>query len=265
MKKQLLVLATAMLATVPSWAHDTWLMPERFAATPGATLKFDLISAAGFTGPESAIKPDRVERALYRLGSELTDLGVAGPTEKTLVFTATFARPGVAVVAVDLKPKLLELSPDKIEIYFREIYAGEAVRATWKAISEPRRWRERYSKHTKTFVRIGEPGAEENGWAQPMGAALEIIPERNPSILRVGDVLSVRVLKDGVPVAGFALGFVAAGEIREHVIFTDSEGRAQATLDAPGAWLIHGTDLRHVVSDELEWESDFVTMTIDVM
>jgi uncharacterized GH25 family protein len=254
MKTRIIFLAAAWLGAASLSAHDTWLMPERFSATPGATLKFDLTSASGFSGPESAIKPDRVERALFRLGAELSDLTIGAPTEKTLVFITTFSRPGVAVVAVDLKPKILELGPDKIEVYFREIHAGEALRKAWLAVREPRRWRERYAKHTKTFVRIGEPKAEDSGWAQPVGAALEIIPERNPTILKVGDALSVRVLR----------GFVAEGEVREHVAFTDSKGQAKAVLDAPGVWLIHGTDLRRVVSDELEWESDFVTMTVDV-
>lgn len=246
-------------------AHDTWLMPERFMATPGATLRFDLTSASGFTGPELAIKPERVERTFCRLGGEVSELTVAGLGEKSLGFTATFSRPSVAVVAVDLKPRILELSPEKIELYFREIHAGEALRAVWAASPEPRRWRERYLKHTKTFVRIGEPRAEETGWAQPVGAALEIVPERNPSILKVGDVLSVLVLGAGVPMPGFAVGFVAAGELREHVVFTDKDGRAQAALDAPGAWLIHGTDLRRAASGEWEWESDFTTMTVNVL
>lgn len=256
-------LALAMAATTTQ-AHETWLMPERFQATPGATLRFDLTSASGFTAPESAITPERVERAFYRQGKEITDLTVAGLAEKSLGFTATFTRPSVVVVAVNLKPRILELSPDKIELYFRELHAGEALRAIWAAIPEPRRWRERYSKHTKTFVRIGEPGAVETDWSVPVGAALEIVPEQNPSNLRVGNVFSVRVLRAGEPMPGFALNFVAAGEIREHVTFTDKEGRAQATLDAPGTWLVHGTDLRHVVSSDIEWESDFATMTVDV-
>jgi len=264
MKKRIFGCLSLVMAMSMARAHDTWLMPERFVATPGATLRFDLTSASGFTGPESAINPERVERAFCRVGNEVIELTVAGLAERSLGFTATFSRPSVVVVAVDLKPKILELSPDKIELYLREIHAGEALRALWAAIPEPRRWRERYSKHTKTFVRIGEPGSEETNWSQPVGAALEIVPERNPSILRAGDVLSVRVLRAGIPMVGFALGFVAAGEIREHVVFTDRDGRAQATLDASGAWLIHGTDLRRVVSGELEWESDFATMTVDV-
>ncbi len=264
MKKQIFWWLTAVMMTATTQAHDTWLMPERFAATPGATLRFDLTSAAGFNGPESATSPERVERAVYRLGSETAELTVAGLSEKSLGFTATFTRPSVVIVAVDLKPKILELSPDKIELYFREIHAGEALRAVWAAVPAPKRWREKYAKHTKTFVRIGEPGTGETAWAQPIGATLEIVPERNPALLRVGDVLSVRVLRAGVAVPGFALGFVAAGEIREHVAFTDKDGRAQATLDVPGAWLVHGTDLRRVVSSDIEWESDFATMTVDV-
>ncbi|MBC7369542.1 MAG: DUF4198 domain-containing protein [Undibacterium sp.] len=137
-------------------------------------------------------------------------------------FIATFSRSGVAVVGVDLKPRILELSPDKIELYFREIHAGEALRMTWAAIPEPRRWRERYSRHTKTLARVGESLAEKTDWGQPLGEALEIIPEENPTTLKAGEVLSVRVLRAGVPMPGFALGFVAVREIREHIVFTDS-------------------------------------------
>ena len=254
---------SASLILAAARAHDTWLQPERFAATPGAVLGVGLTSADGFFGADTAIKPDRVARLLGRLGGGA--VGFAAPQEggKALVFSATLTRPGVAVLGVELKPRLLELAPDKIELYFREVHAGDELRAAWAAVPAPRRWRESYVKHAKTFVRVGEPLAGDRAWAEPLGLALEIVPERDPTALQAGDELPVRVLRGGAPLAGFMLAFVSAGETREHVVMTDEQGRAGATLDARGAWLVHGTDLRRAAAPDREWDSDFATMVVE--
>jgi uncharacterized GH25 family protein len=252
------------MATLGLRAHDTWLQPDRFAATPGAVVTLDLTSSDGFVGFQTAIQPERVARALGKLaGGELAP-SVPSATEKTLRFSATVTRPGIAVLGVELRPRLLELAADKIEVYFREIHAGDELREAWAVVPEPKRWRESYVKHAKTFVRVGEPAADDRGWAEPLGLGLEIIPERDPTKLQAGEALPVRVLRGGKPLAGFALGYVSEGETREHVAMTDAEGRASATLDVKGVWLVHGTDLRRVVAADREWESDFTTMVVEV-
>jgi hypothetical protein len=245
-------------------AHDTWLQPERFAVTPGATLAFDLTSSDGFVGFQTAINPGRVARMLARLGGAELKPGALAAAERTLRFPVTVGRPGVMVMGIELKPRLLELEADKIETYLREIHASDDLREAWAAVPAPRRWRESYVKHAKTLVRVGEPAADERAWAEPLGLALEIVPARDPTALKEGDALPVRVLRGGKPLAGLALGYVSAGETREHVAVTDADGRATATLDARGVWLVHGTDLRRVVAADREWESDFTTMVVEV-
>ncbi len=265
MKRIVTTLIALGAVAVAAWAHDTWLQPESFAATPGASLAFDLTSADGFVGPQSPIQPDRLARTVARLGGAELSLGAALVTAHTLRVAAVLPRPGVAVVGVELKPRDLELEPDKIETYFREIHAGDDLREQWAAVREPKKWRERYVKNAKSFVRVGEPGAGDRGWAEPLALALEIIPERDPTTLKEGDALPVRVLRAGKPLAGFVLAYVSAGETREHVAVTDAAGRATATLDVRGVWLVHGTDLRRVADDpNREWESDFTTMVVEV-
>jgi uncharacterized GH25 family protein len=259
------------LCAAAARAHDTWLQPVKFAAPVGATIAFDLTSADGFKGPETAIKPERIALLAGRLAGNAVALTEPVAGEKTLRFSAALPRAGVAAIGVELKPRLLELAPDKIELYFTEIHAGDALRATWAVVPEPRHWRELYVKNTKTFVRVGEPPADSTGspqagdraWAEPLGLRLEIMPERDPTTLRVGDNLPMRVLHGGKPFAGFTVAFVAAGEAREHLAITDAEGRAHAVLDTAGAWLVHGTDLRRVMREDREWESDFTTMVVE--
>ena len=155
--KWLLALTMGLVAAE---ARETWLQPERFAATPGATLLFDLTSADGFGGLGTAIPRERVARTCGRLGAADLTLGVGTAAERSWQFPVTLTRPGVAVVGVELQPRLRELEPEKIETYFREIHAGDDVREVWAAVPVPRRWREKQGMHAKTFVRVGEPAAE---------------------------------------------------------------------------------------------------------
>ena len=250
---------------VAAEAREMWLQPERFAATPGATLLLDLTSADGFGGLGTAIPRERVARTCGRLGAAELTLGVGTAAERSWQFPVTLTQPGVAVVGVELHLRLLELEPEKIETYFRAIHAGDDVREVWAAVPVPRRWRENQGMHAKTFVRVGEPATEERAWAEPLGLALEIVPERDPTTLRVGDALPVRVLRGGQPLAGFALGYVSSGETREHVAVTDADGRVTAMLDVRGTWLVYGTDLRRAAGAiDREWDSDFTTMAVEV-
>jgi len=119
-------------------------------------------------------------------------------------------------------------------------------------------------KTTKSFVRVGEPAADERAWAGSIGLGLELVPERDPTALRAGDELSVRVLRAGAPLAGLTIAFVSAGETREHVAVTDDGGRVCAVVDVRGTWLVRGTDLRRATAPGFEWESDCTTMVVEV-
>ena len=256
----------AMVAAlgVAARADDMWLRPERVAATPGATLEFRLARAADFNGPGIAVPPARIAVARGRLAGE--DVALVAPISdgKAPRLTATLPRPGVAVPGVELKPRVLDLAPAEVESRLRELHAGDALREAWAATAESRRWREACVENAKTFVRVGEPVADDRAWALPLGLRLEIVPERDPTTLRAGDPLPVRVLRAGAPLAGLVLGFVSEGGTREHIVVTDGEGRARAVLDVRGAWLVRGTELRRATAAGLEWESDVATMVVEV-
>jgi uncharacterized GH25 family protein len=56
---------------------------------------------------------------------------------------------------------------------------------TWLRWRRQQRWRETYVKLAKTFVRVGQPTADQS-WREPVGLALEIVPLADPSTLLVG-------------------------------------------------------------------------------
>lgn len=255
--------ALGLLAAGALLAHDTWLLPDRLALAPGQGTTLALTSGMAFPKTETAIRPERVRTAQVRLGGRTTTLKSAGSSRGALRFRHTFPAEGVATLWVSLAPRDLALEPGDVAHYLDEIAAPDSVRAAYEAQPAPRRWRERYVKHAKTFVRVGDP-AGGRSWAEPVGQHLELVPLDDPTALRPGSALAVRVLRGGAPLAGFPVGVVRAGGAQAALARSDAEGVLRITLPEAGRWMLRGTELRRGSAQVIDWESDFTTLTVEV-
>jgi hypothetical protein len=92
--------------------------------------------------------------------------------------------------------------------------------------------------YAKAIVRVG--AASDASWSEPVGLGLEIVPLGDPTRLRAGDAIAVRVLQEGRPLAGLALRAVTRGRPPSSVR-TDANGEATVPLGAGGPWLIAGS------------------------
>lgn len=261
--KSFTIAVALFLSLSITFAHDTWLIPDRFQSEPGTIITFDLTSGMEFPELDVGPKPERIESVRCRLDGKTIDLSEFAAGAKSLQIKAKLAQQGVGTVWVKLPPKSIELKPEEVKHYFEEINPPQSVREQWAAAKEPKRFREVYTKHPKTFVRVGDAKADAS-WREPVGMFLEIIPEIDPTRLKIGDDFAVHVLKDGKPFADFSLGIVAGGEAKGAIQKTDAAGRASFKLDKAGRWLLRGTDLRKSTKQDVDWESHFTTLTIDV-
>jgi uncharacterized GH25 family protein len=262
--RKLIVFATILLlnAFVIS-AHDTWLLPRRTAVMPGTVVWMDLTSGMAFPKLETSIKPDRIDTARCRLNGKTLEIDQRTPKPHSLALGLMLPESGIATFSVDLKPRRLELTPKQVDEYFAEIDAPQWVRNTWMEMKSPKRWREVYVKHSKSFVRVGN--AENNqSWSIPVGMSLELVPEKDPTSLRVGDSFPVQVLRDGAPLSDFNVGIVRAGNVDIGFRTTGADGRVSFPLLRAGKWLLRGTQLRKSSKPDTDWESDFTTLTVEV-
>jgi uncharacterized GH25 family protein len=250
-----------LILSIASLAHDTWLLPRQAFVAPGTRVLLDLTSGMKFALIDFAIKPDRIDVARCRLNGKTFEIEERTSGAKSLQLSVTLPDPGIATIWVELGPKSLELTPKQVQEYFAELNASRELRQVWASAGKARRWRELYVKHAKTFVAVGANTADES-WQQPVGMALEIVPETNPASLRAGDDFPVRVLRNGTPLANFSLGIIREGNTLPRFKTTDAAGRATFRLARPGKWLLRGTDLRQSTKPDTEWESDFTTLTI---
>jgi uncharacterized GH25 family protein len=260
--RTILGIAVSILIAWPAAAHDTWILASRPRVSPGSGVTFDLTSGMAFPANEAGVKPDRLARASARLGEAVADLVREAAGKKALRLKARFSKAGIAAVWIESKPRSLELKPAEVREYLEEIGAWHSIGRKWESEGSGN-WRESYTKHAKTYVRVGRPDGDDS-WARPVGMELELVPESDPTQLAAGGELPLRLLKNGEPVPDVAVGLVAGNAKPGSLAKTDSEGRVRLRLERGGWWLIRATVLEPSSKPDLDWESRFSTLTVFV-
>lgn len=262
MVRCVVLLLSFFVATLPLRAHETWLLPATFSSVPERTVAIDLTSGMQFPESEHAIHPDRVQRARFRLGGESVDMKDFNRLDTCLRFTPSFPRAGLATVWVELHPRAIELTEEKVAEYLDEIGAAASVRATWAKVKGSEVWKETYTKHAKTWVAVGG-GAVDRSWQEPVGMAFELVPLTDPIGLQVGQKASFRLLRGGKPFPGATVGLLTEGAKDRILHTTDEDGQVAFRIERAGKLLVFAVDLRRTKAGD-GWESDFTTVTLPV-
>lgn len=247
--------------TAAASAHDTWLLPARFEVAKGAAIELELTSGMKFPEPESPVAPDRIATSGVRAGGKTAALRPLTPTKGALRLSAVPATgAGVAVLWVVSRPRALSLTPDQVKHYLEEVDAPPTVEARYRQQGQ---FRETYSKVAKTYVKVGE-AASDPSWQEPAGLSLEFVPLSNPTALRAGTKLSVRLLRDGKPMPNLGVSAVAPGGGQPVKARTDAQGRVDFQMDRPGPWLLRATLIEESSAADTEWHSTFTTLSLSV-
>jgi Domain of unknown function (DUF4198) len=247
-----LTLCSLMLVVGSASAHDTW-----FALDGDGTLS--LSTGNRFPVPEQGVDPQYFARSGCRAG-----MGAVRPLVKLrYTDTATVLRAPVAgTVAytcfMQLQPFEFELPADKIRLYFNEIRPGAAVLAAWADLqARGLPFVEKYTKSAR--IDVGAVAAP-----TPTGTVMDVLRQAPAGTLAVGGEATFQVLREGRPLADFAVELINENSQVGLWSRTDAQGRITARLPLPGRWLLRGTDLRLSGSDPTRWESQFITYAFDV-
>lgn len=235
----------------PVSAHDTWFAPQ-----PGGVLAL----GTGNRFPVTELAVDDkffAKRGCLTADGTPTALDKLRFAEKTTLLRAKGAA-AAQTCFVQLEPFEIELPPDKIDVYFKEIRPSAAVVAAWadlKARGLP--FKERYTKSAR--IDLGPDASPHT-----TGAAMDALRVSPSGALTVGSTAVFQLLQGGKPLPNFAVELVNERSPLGLWHRTDAEGRINARLPLPGRWLLRGTELRLSAGDATTWESQFITYAFEV-
>ena len=247
-------------------AHDLFLKLETFFVPPNTAVRVAVLNGT-FSTSEGAVTPDR-----------LRDLSIAGPERRaplphgswrpqgdTTWLTLTTGAPGTYVVGASLFPREIALSATQFNDYLKEDGIPDVLAARTRDGELTRNARERYQKHVKAVLQVGD--LRTSAYATVFGYPAEIVPLTNPYDLRAGDTLAVRCLVDGAVITDQLT--IAGGErdgrpMEEVRTRTDAHGVARFAIVSPGKWYIKFIRMVPVRGDSVNYESKWATLTFQV-
>ncbi len=257
----------ALAATIGgAAAHDTWF---RALPSPRAGEALLLLGTGNrFPVHEFAVGAEHLRLSGCRSGSGTATLAPVTLTSSALLMRAQggaaagSAGAGVRTCWAQLAPFDVDIADDVAQIYLDEIAAPASVRQAWAAMqARGVRWRERFTKHAR--IEIG--GAAASPTAPIAGLGMDVLLRSADGTQRLGDEFEFQVLRDGQPLAGFAVELLPERGEGAVWLTTDAQGRVRWKPPAAGAWVLRGTDLRLSGTAPDAWESRFVTLAFEVV
>ncbi len=177
---------------------------------------------------------------------------------------------GTQVIGVSTKPSVITLTAEDFDSYLRH----DGIEDTLKArVAEPsaKSVRERYSKHVKTIIQVGDAPSADIG--QVLGYPAEIVPQANPASLKVGDTMSFKAMLHGKPLAG-QLIYASyeghhghsddGGHTHAYRLRTDTAGEGAFKIARAGKWYVTLINMKKVDQPDVDYESNWATLTFQV-
>jgi hypothetical protein len=267
MRKQFGVAAILlMISATFLLAHDLFLKLDNYFVPPNTAVRVAVLNGT-FVASEGSVTPDR-----------LLDLSLVGPVERRAIpraswkpsgdstwLTVQTGASGTYVIGASLSPRQIALSGEDFNSYLKEDGIPDVLNARTLNGELGVAVRERYQKHVKAVLQVGETRTEAYGTV--LGYPAELVPLANPYTTRIGDTLAVRALVDGRPVVNQLV--LSGGErdgqkIQEDWARTDSAGVARFALSAAGKWYIKFIHMVPVSGDSVNYDSKWATLTFQV-
>ena len=256
-----------LLASV-ALAHDLFLKLDTYFLEPHARVRIMVLNGTfakseGFVAPEriadvSAVSPEG------RTRPRAATAWSRGPDSTSLLSLALGA-PGTYVVGVSTRAREIELRAEDFNAYLEEDGIPDVLDARRRDNELGKAARERYSKHVKAVLQVGQ--RRSNDFNVVLGYPAEVVPLENPYTIGRGGPLRVRCLVDGRPVASQMVlwGGEASGKtLAQRSTRTGPDGVAQVTLDAAGRWYVKFVYMVRATERGVDYQSKWATLTFEV-
>lgn len=268
--KRSLVLALALLLVVVTAlaAHDLFIKPASYFLAPNSASHARVVNGT-FTRSENSITWDRVR--------DLSVVGPAGTTHPeasawsdrgdTSVLRFTTGAAGTYVLGASTRPRVLRLEGKDFNAYLESDGVPDILAARRKSGDITKPARERYQKHIKAVLQVGDRRSDTYGTS--LGYPAELVPLENPYTLLPGSTLRLRTLVDGRPVANQYVvsggrtpngGRIVGGAHR-----SDSSGVVRVPLKSAGQWYVKFIHMTKVAGDTaIDYESKWASLTFEL-
>jgi uncharacterized GH25 family protein len=253
-----LVAGLILSAAGSASAHYTFIMPEKFRVTAGESVTIGFHSADAF--PESSSIAKRLKDASLHSARGSVGLGLH-EDGKRMAGVITVPASGHVIATVVNDSAVESMKAESFTKYLKEEGLTHIVDSRTERGETDKAARERYTMFAKTIFLSDSP---DEGYKYVVGLPIEIVPEKDPYLLKPGEALPVRVLFRDAAARNLEVMAASAGATKSSSIGkTDSNGKISIPVTS-GKWRLHTIAMERSSNPDADWESFWATLTFEV-
>lgn len=254
------VLLAALVLLVPARyaaAHDYWLEFSPLRVEPMSDVALTLHVGEDFVAEKEKVMELARMVVFRRVSAAGEEDLLAGASEGQRPLARVRLAPGGHLIVLERNASHIEMRARKFNRYLKHEGLSAAFADRKRARERLRRARERYTRHLKAFMQVGD--AADGTSMKVLGQRLELVPEGDLATLRPGDRFAMTLRFEGKPLPGAMIeAFVRmpGGEARGQKMTSDADGRVEFTALATGAWVVRTVHMQRCVRcKDADWES----------
>jgi hypothetical protein len=224
-------------------AQDLWLRPDKYFYNQNETARVDVLTGENFIGvPGKLLRVDVTSLDMIYRRVKIDIRRNFSEAEKAF-FTASLTTDGIYSFLMQTKKKDKVMSRNQFWEYAKQ-YGFESAQVDSTSTDHPDSVTISVTYNFKSYVRVGKQFDKRP--ELPSGLPLEIIPDKNPLVLKRGERISLKILKEGKPAFGVRVRIWNRWDNRTTMqhIYTLQDGTVSTTVSSPGDWMVTVIDIR---------------------
>ena len=235
--------------------ESAFLKPAAYSATQGQTVAVRWTTGNAVQAKEAAWPTEQIGWLFVRAAGSQENRENVGPRDASSDFIEfSAAKPGVALVGLDTKPRDQSWPVGELQDFLRRVLTPDGYKVFEAQSKEKAELKVRRYESAKTLVRVaaadGKPATPSSVAQSKTGQMVEIRAMTDPTLVPVGGDLPVKtyVEYDTIKQQKVLATCVATGKTRE--ILCDQSGFATIRIDSTGEWRVEFHAYRKPREDE---------------
>jgi uncharacterized GH25 family protein len=257
-----IVCTVSVLSVASLFAHDMWIEPTSFFPAAGQIVGARLRVGQDLLGDPLPRDPALLKQFVFEDAEGRKSLvGRDGADPAGYLRVAT---PGLLVIGYFSNPSAVELPAEKFNQYLKEEGLDAVAALRTRNNQTGAKDSELFSRCAKSLLLSGAP-SEKQGDRQ-LGFTLELVAERNPYSIAIGEELPLRLTYRNRPHPGALV--VAINRLdpgKRLSARTDADGRVRFRLPSGGMWMIKAVHMIPAPAGaDADWMSYWASLTFEL-